>query len=113
MPRQEPDIVNTNQEVRSALDALGARLRAHRIQQGWTVDNMASRLFCSATTYRALEAGKPGTSIGMLANALWMLGQLDSLDSVAPPIAAFQSVRRVRRKAQQAPGQIGDDERDF
>jgi hypothetical protein len=88
-------------------------MRAHRIARGWTIGEMSQRLLCSPTTWRALEAGKPGTSIGLLAHALWLLGQLDALDALAPaPLVV--SGKRVRRSAGRAePGRISGDELDF
>ncbi|MEJ8845879.1 XRE family transcriptional regulator [Variovorax rhizosphaerae] len=89
-------------------------MRAHRVQRAWTVAETAKRLFCSPTTWRALEAGKPGTSIGLFAQALWLFGELESLDGVAPAPAGLASNRRVRRPAGKlAPGVIGEAERDF
>lgn len=93
---------------------MGLRLRAHRVQQARTIADMAQRLLCSPTTYRALEAGKPGTSVGVLAQALWFLGQLDTLAQVAPAPAHWAQGRRVRQSAaQQAAGRISEAERDF
>lgn len=93
---------------------LGQRLRAHRIDRGWTIAAAAERLLCSPTTLRALEAGRPGTSIGLLLNALWLLGQVDTLDLVAPAPTGLTANRRVRRAAgKTAKGVISDDERDF
>ena len=97
-----------------SLVALGQRLRAHRVQQGWTVAEMADRLMCSPTTWRALEGGKPGTGIGVLAHALWLLGELATLQTVAPAPAALAAGRRVRKAAgRSAPGSIAEAERDF
>jgi len=99
-----------------ALEALGRRLRAHRQRQSLTLDELAARLFCSPATLRALESGKPGTSIGMLAHALWLLGELDSLDDVAGMDSSFAAVtgKRVRRRAGvPARGAISEGERDF
>ncbi len=97
---------------------LGQRLRAHRQLQQWTLDEMAQRLFCSPTTCRALESGKPGTSVGVLAHALWLLGQLDSLNNLAPLTSSFAATlttgRRVRRRAATSqPGTIAEHDRDF
>jgi transcriptional regulator with XRE-family HTH domain len=93
---------------------LGERLRAHRLAQQRTIEEMAAALFCSPGTYRAVESGKPTYGVGVLVNALWLLGQLDTLDDVAPAPATLAAGRRVRRKAgEAAPGSIGDDERDF
>lgn len=101
-------------EAAEKLVRLGERLRAHRTLHQWTVLEMADRLLCSPATYRALEAGKPTVSVGVLMNALWLLGQADSLDTVAPAPAALAVGRRVRRKAGKPPaGVISEDERDF
>jgi transcriptional regulator with XRE-family HTH domain len=100
--------------AQSALNRLGQRLRAHRVQRAWTLAEMAERLMCSPTTLRALESGKPGTSMGVLLHALWLFGETDSLDSVAPAPAALAANKRVRRAAgRAAPGVITESERDF
>lgn len=100
--------------AQSALTRLGQRLRAHRVQRSWSLAEMAERLMCSPTTLRALEAGKPGTSVGILLHALWLFGETDTLDSVAPAPAALAANRRVRRRTgRAAPGVIGENERDF
>lgn len=101
-------------ETQQALVRLGLRLRAHRIRQGWTVNEMAVRLLCSPTTYRAVEAGKPGTSVGILINALWLFGQIDTLENVAPAPVDLVAGRRVRKRTgQYGAGLIGEEERDF
>ena len=93
---------------------LGQRLRAHRVSRAWTLAEMAERLMCSPTTLRALEAGKPGTSVGVLLHALWLFGESESLDTVAPAPAALAAHRRVRRPAgQSVPGVITESDRDF
>ncbi len=103
-------------EALEALVQLGQRLRAYRQQQEWTIEEMAERLFCSPTTCRALESGKPG--IGILAHALWLLGQLDSVNQVAALSADFAASmtagRKVRRRAAASrPGAISESDRDF
>jgi transcriptional regulator with XRE-family HTH domain len=96
------------------LERLGLRLRAHRVHRKWTIAEMAERLMCSPNTLRALESGKPGTSIGLLAHALWLFGEIDSMEDVAPAPAALAAKRRVRRSAAQGQaGKIAEDERDF
>ena len=79
---------------------------------------MAERLFCSPTTCRALESGKPGTSMGVLAHALWLLGQWDSINNVAALSADFAASltagRKVRKRvAASRPGAISESDRDF
>jgi DNA-binding XRE family transcriptional regulator len=114
MPRAAQALSVLPAPAQAALNHLGQRLRAHRVQQSWTVAEMAERLLCSPTTWRALESGKPGTSIGLLVHALWLFGQVDTLDAVAPTPPALAANRRVRRsRGQSAPGVISDAERDF
>jgi transcriptional regulator with XRE-family HTH domain len=114
MSKQSPSLSALPSAAQAVLDGLGQRLRAHRVQRGWTIAEMAERLLCSPTTWRALEAGRPGTSIGLLAHALWLFGETESLDRVAPAPAGLASGRRVRRAAGEArPGVITEDERDF
>ncbi|MCJ0762922.1 helix-turn-helix domain-containing protein [Variovorax terrae] len=118
MTRSSSSLAGAPPESLRMLAGLGQRLRAHRLQQVQTIEEMAARLFCSPTTYRALEAGKPGTSMGILAHALWLLGQLDTLDNVAPLTTGFAAGvaagKRVRRRTgQAAPGTISEPERDF
>ncbi len=73
-----------------------------------------SLTLCSPTTYRALEAGKPGTSVSILVNALWFFGQIDTLESVAPAPVDQVVGRRVRKRTgQPGAGLIREDERDF
>ena len=58
--------------------------------------------------------GKPTASLGVIASALWLFGQIDTLNSVAPiPIEAI-TVKRVRSLKNKGPGRlISEAERDF
>ena len=114
MSKNTNSIVGLTPEALQALENLGQRIRANRIAQGWTVKDMASRLFCSQNTYRSIEAGKPTSSIGVIANALWLFGLIDSIDAVAPVSAKAVSVQRVRAaKKRVIAGVISEEERDF
>ena len=114
MPKYSSSIVSISPETLKSLAKLGQRIRANRVAQGWTVKEMSERLFCSQNTYRAIEVGKPTTSIGIIANALWLFGQVDSLDTVAPIPLQANTTNRVRRsKHKSTAGIISEDERDF
>lgn len=114
MPKQSSSLDALPAEAIEKARDLGQRLRANRIHRGWTIAEAAQRLLCSPTTLRALESGRPGTSMGLLVHALWLLGQVDTLDLVAPVPASLIANRRVRRAAgKRATGVISDDERDF
>lgn len=118
MSKKTNAIISANEEVLNSLENLGLRLRAHRVALGWTLQEMASRLLCSQNTYRAIEAGKPSASVGIIANALWLVGQLDTLDAVAPsPLNAMVNTR-ARKKPGAASSAvssafISEHERDF
>lgn len=90
---------------------LGARLRACRIERGFSQSDMASRLFCSINTYRALEAGKPTSSLGSLCTCLWLLGQLEGIDRLASVPAELAGLRSGKRKAGR--GKEGGHDLDF
>jgi transcriptional regulator with XRE-family HTH domain len=114
MTKKTNSIISTNEEVLISLENLGLRLRANRVALGWTIQDMASRLLCSQNTYRAIEAGKPSASIGIITNALWLLGQLDTLDFVAPAPANAKSNARARKKTGAIDSPlISEEERDF
>lgn len=114
MSKQSSSIMSTNSETLKSLENLGHRVRANRIAQGWTVKEMADRLYCSQNTYRAVEAGKPTVSIGIIANALWLFGQVDSLDTVASVPLQTNATTRVRKtKIKSTAGIISEDELEF
>ncbi len=114
MPKRTISIESAPPEAQMTLVKLGLRIRANRIAQGWTIKEMAARLFCSQNTYRSIESGKPTSSVGIIANALWLFGELESLDLVAPIPINLSSVKRVRHSSEKFPNKfISEDERDF
>lgn len=114
MPKKSISLISSNPEALMSLEKLGQRIRANRVANGWTIKDMASRLFCSENTYKAIEAGKPTSSIGIIVNALWLFGQIDSIDAVAPVQINPDKIIRVRKqnKANDM-GVISESERDF
>lgn len=61
------------------------------------MQQMADRLLCSLNTYRHLEAGKPSVSLGLLAGALWILQELESMDGLAPVPLSLPHGQRAKR----------------
>ena len=96
MTKYSNSLQASNLEVKESLESLGQRLRANRIVLGWTIKNTAARLLCSQNTYRAIEAGRPTASIGIIVNALWLFGQIDSINTLAPVPLNIRGVKRVR-----------------
>jgi transcriptional regulator with XRE-family HTH domain len=114
MTKKSNAIISTNEAVLNSLENLGLRLRANRVTLGWTIQDIANRLLCSQNTYRAIEAGKPTASVGIMANALWLLGQLDTLDHVAPsPIRTKPNIRARKKSGVVNSASISENERDF
>jgi DNA-binding XRE family transcriptional regulator len=111
MPKSSVGANSIPPEVLESLLNLGTRLRACRIERGFSLSDMASRMFCSINTYRALEAGKPTSSVGSLCNCLWLLGQLDGIDRLAPVPAGVAGQRSGKRKAGR--GKVGEHDLDF
>lgn len=112
MSRSSNSLVALPTEAQAALQSLGLRLRARRIDQNMTLEQAAERVLCSPTTYRGLESGKPTVSLGLLVHALWLFGGLDDLDRLCPLEIGMLRGKRNRRARSVMKG-IGDDERDF
>ena len=96
MTKYSNSLQASNLDVKESLGNLGQRLRANRIVLGWTIKDTAARLLCSQNTYRSIEAGRPTASIGIIANALWLFGQIDSLNTLAPVQLNIRGVKRIR-----------------
>ena len=71
--------------VDGALRELGDNLRIARKRRGWTIDNMASRMFVSRQTLSRLEHGDSGAGLAVLATALWVLGLDKDILGLADP----------------------------
>ena len=114
MTKYSNSLQASNLEVKESLENLGQRLRANRIALGWTIKDTAARLLCSQNTYRAIEAGRPTASIGIIVNTLWLFGQIDSLNTLAPVPMNIRGVKRVRNSNKnQGNNLIRESERDF
>jgi DNA-binding XRE family transcriptional regulator len=114
MTKYSNSLQASNLEVKESLENLGQRLRANRIALGWTIKDTAARILCSQNTYQSIEAGRPTTSIGIIANALWLFGQIDSLNTLAPVPLNIRGVKRVRNPNKNSGNSlISESERDF
>jgi len=114
MSKKSISLISSNPEALKSLKKICQRIRANRIANSWTIKEMANRLFCSENTYKAVEAGKPTSSIGIIVNALWLFGQIESLDAIAPVQFNPDKIIRVRRKSKaNDDGSISERDRDF
>lgn len=112
MPRSSNALRALPPEGLDALQRLGMRLRAQRLAHNLTVEQTAERLLCSPSTYRNLETGKPGVSLGLLVHALWLFDGLQALEKLCPLELGMIVGKRARRR-RDAQGSISDEERDF
>jgi len=114
MTKYSNSLQASNLEVKESLENLGQRLRANRIVLGWTIKDTAARILCSQNTYQFIEAGRPTTRIGIIANALWLFGQIDSLNRLASVPLNIRGGKRIRNPNKN-PGNnlISESELDF
>ncbi len=111
MAKYSPGPGSAPPEVIASLSGLGSRLRACRIERGYSLHDMASRMACAINTYRTLEAGKPTSSLASLGNALWLLGHLEGIDRLAPVPPGLVGMRSGKRKS--ARNKVADHDLDF
>jgi transcriptional regulator with XRE-family HTH domain len=69
-------------ESLSALSALGARLRAARIERSEPMEVFAERIGVSRPTLHDMERGAPTVQIGHWINALWALDRLNEVSGL-------------------------------
>lgn len=71
-------------EDQRAMEMLGQQLRMARKRRGDRQSDAAARCRVSRETYRKMERGEPGVSIGSWVRAVGMYGDLDALRSLFP-----------------------------
>lgn len=84
------------------LQRLGGRIRIARKRRGLSAEALAEKVGVFRKTIEALEAGKPGVSVGVLVTVLWVLGLDAGLATLAEPDAdthgkALEAARRPKR----------------
>ncbi|MGU7784266.1 helix-turn-helix transcriptional regulator [Burkholderia sp. PU8-34] len=92
--------------VTRALKKLGTDLALARRRRHLTQESMAERLRISEATVRRMERGDTGISIGTIAQAFFVLGELDKItrlldtasDDIGLSLMNEQLPQRVRRK---------------
>lgn len=100
-------------ETLDSLKKLGSRIRANRASKNWTIEQMCEKLFCSHMTYKSIEAGKPTVNIGLVWNALWVLGLSESIENIAPVPETLNYRRRIRKSPANGGQSISENDRDF
>lgn len=85
------------------LALLGQRLRAYRLGEGITLEEMAERTGLSRNTVRNIEIGEDA-QVSSLIKILRVIGRLDALDDLLPQPMAFpiQLIKHAKRQRQRA-----------
>jgi DNA-binding XRE family transcriptional regulator len=104
--------VSVPDPVTLQLKDLGERLRLARKRREWTVAELADRLGVNRETVSALEKGSPGTSVGVLAGALWVMG-LPGLDRVAASTEDLHGIALEHARAPQRVRKRREREADY
>lgn len=71
--------------ARRALEALGANIKTARLKRRISVQGFAERVGVSESTISRLEKGDDGVSIGTLAMACLVLGEIDRISDFLDP----------------------------
>lgn len=104
MSKASPVATTLPPAAADAVRRLGEHLAIARVRRRQSQRTWAQRLGVSVPTLIRLERGEPGTSLGLLATALWLIGRVQDLPELAAPTqdrGALESDVRaaVRRRA--------------
>ena len=76
------DSVDIPSSAEQPLIRLAGRLETARKRRRWTQQKMADLLGIGLNTYRRMESGSPGVSIGSWLHAFYLLGTLEEVDGL-------------------------------
>lgn len=112
MPRPTAIADHPPAAVEAALQTLGRNIRTARLRRALTQAELAERIGVSRFAVANMERGKPTTGIATYLGALWALGLLDQLRTVADPANDTEGVALERARApKRARGRdVGDDD---
>lgn len=71
--------------VEQALTALGRNIRTARLRRKLSREELAEKIGISRYVMADMEKGKPTTAIAAYVGALWALGLLSDMDTLAHP----------------------------
>ncbi len=71
--------------VGQELTRIGSGIKTARLRRNMSQQQLADRVGVSVLTIRAVEEGKASTAIGSYIHAMWVLGLIETLSSVADP----------------------------
>jgi len=76
------DSLDIPSSAEQSLIRLAGRLENARKRRRWTQQKMADLLGIGLNTYRRMESGSPGVSIGSWLHALYLMGTLEEVDGL-------------------------------
>jgi len=93
--------------VNQALVALGARLRAARLERNEPMAVFAERIGVSVPTLRDMERGSATVQIGSWLNALWALDRIGEVSALlAEHESLIERAKRVRSPARRRASRV-------
>ncbi|BCQ22314.1 helix-turn-helix domain-containing protein [Caballeronia sp. NK8] len=87
MPRRATAADMLPRPASRALEALGTNLRIARKRRRESLATFAERMQVSVPTLQKMEKGDPTVSMGVYASALWLIGRVHLLATIADPAA--------------------------
>jgi transcriptional regulator with XRE-family HTH domain len=95
------------EDVRHALAALGARLRAARLGRNEPMAVFAERIGVSVPTLRDMERGSATVQIGFWLHALWALDRIDEVSALlAEQESLIERAKRARSPARRRASRV-------
>lgn len=85
MPKHSLALDTLPPAAAQALRGLGENLAIARLRRRESQREWAGRLGCSVPTLIRLERGDPAVGAGLYATALWLIGRVSGLPSLATP----------------------------
>jgi transcriptional regulator with XRE-family HTH domain len=101
MPRKNALTASPPLAVAAAIGNLGTRLRAARLARNLTIAEVAQKIGTGPRAVSEAEAGKHGSSVGVIVALLWVYDLLEPFHQLADPAtdAIAQSHLRDRERA--------------
>jgi transcriptional regulator with XRE-family HTH domain len=85
MAKNTPALAALPPVAAQALRGLGENLAIARLRRRESQREWAGRIGCSIPTLIRLERGDPAVGAGLYATALWLIGRINGLPSLAEP----------------------------
>jgi len=112
MPRLSKIAESPPAAVEDALKRLGSNIRRARLRRKIRLEDLAERIGVSRFALADAEKGKPTTSVVVYAGALWALGLLEDMRTVADPDrdAEGKALERIRSPKKAHPTRALDND---